>query len=58
LELSQSPYEFFLQQAGVALNKGEDFGTGGEGFVRLNFGCARNLLEEALAKMALAVNKR
>lgn len=49
LELSQSPYEFFLQQAGVALNKGEDFGTGGEGFVRLNFGCARNLLEEALA---------
>jgi len=55
LNLAQSPFEFFLQKAGVAMNRGEDFGNGGEGFVRLNFGCERDLLEQALTKMAVAV---
>ncbi len=34
------PYDFFLQQTRVALNDGATFGSGGEGFVRLNFGWA------------------
>jgi cystathionine beta-lyase len=48
---------FFLKNARVALNKGEAFGPGGEGFVRLNFGCPRSMLLEALQRMkhALAV---
>jgi cystathionine beta-lyase len=41
------PCEFFLQNAKVALNDGEAFGRGGEGFVRLNFGCPRSTLVEA-----------
>jgi cystathionine beta-lyase len=43
-----TPSEFFLKQARVALNNGADFGPGGEGFVRLNFGCPRSTLVEAL----------
>ncbi len=46
-----SPGEFFLKQAKVALNEGKEFGSGGEGFVRLNFGCPRKTLVEALERM-------
>lgn len=46
-----NPHEFFLQEARVALNDGGVFGQGGEGFVRLNFGCPRSTLVEALDKM-------
>ena len=50
-----NPYEFFLEEARVALNDGAAFGRGGEGFVRLNFGCPRHLLEEALQRMQRAL---
>lgn len=50
-----SPYEFFLQRARVAFNDGAMFGNGGEGFVRLNFGCPRSILVEALARMRSAL---
>jgi cystathionine beta-lyase len=46
-----NPHEFFLREARVALNDGVDFGRGGEGFVRLNFGCSRLTLTEALERM-------
>lgn len=45
------PSEFFKANARVVMNDGERFGKGGEGFVRLNFGCPRSMLEEALEKM-------
>ncbi len=32
-------------------NEGAVFGPGGEGFVRLNFGCPRSTLAEALDRM-------
>jgi cystathionine beta-lyase len=47
----ENPYEFFLKHARVALSDGRTFGTGGTGFVRLNFGCPRSILEEALSRM-------
>lgn len=50
-----SPYEFFLQRAKVALNDGLPFGSGGENFVRLNFGCARSTLEQTLERMKKAL---
>jgi cystathionine beta-lyase len=56
--LGSSPYEFFLEEAKVALNEGAWFGQAGEGFVRLNFGCPRSILAEALERMAEALAKR
>ncbi|HMQ35525.1 MAG TPA: PatB family C-S lyase [Chloroflexaceae bacterium] len=50
-----SPYKFFLEQARVALSDGTAFGPGGEGFVRINFGCPRALLAEGLERMAAAL---
>jgi cystathionine beta-lyase len=49
------PYDFFLKQARVALNSGPTFGTGGEGFVRLNFACRRKILAQALDRMGKAL---
>lgn len=49
------PCEFFLHKAQVALNDGETFGRGGEGFVRLNLGCPRSILVKALDKMKAAL---
>lgn len=37
---------------GVALVPGTDFGTGGEGHVRLNFACSADVLEQAVTRMA------
>ncbi|HEX5360612.1 MAG TPA: PatB family C-S lyase [Fluviicoccus sp.] len=45
--------QHFFEEAGVGLSPGRDFGA--EGFVRLNFGCSRALLEEALRRMRAAV---
>lgn len=57
LDLKVSPYEFFLENAKVALNDGHSFGKGGEDFVRLNFGCPRSMLQEALERMRAAVTE-
>ena len=48
-------HEFFLKQSGVALNDGADYGSVGESFVRLNFGCPRATLTEALDRMERAL---
>jgi cysteine-S-conjugate beta-lyase len=53
-----SPHDFFLREARVALSDGALFGPGGEGFVRLNFGCPRSMLEEALERMMKAIELR
>jgi cystathionine beta-lyase len=47
--------EFFIEKGRVALNDGATFGAEGQGFVRLNFGCPRAMLEEALARMKSAL---
>ncbi len=49
------PQEFFLEKGRVAMNKGDDFGPNGQGFVRLNFGCPRAILVEALERMKKAL---
>lgn len=51
-----NPYVFFLQNARVALNDGKAFGEEGDGFVRLNFGCPRSMLSEALLRMKRALD--
>ena len=48
---------FFEQRARVALNNGAWFGKGGDGFVRLNFGCPRHVLEDGLQRMREALEK-
>ena len=53
--LGASPQGFFLKH-GLAFNDGPSFGPGGEGFVRLNFGCPRSVLQQALEQMRRALS--
>ncbi|WP_445398131.1 MalY/PatB family protein [Zobellella sp. An-6] len=46
----------FFEQAGVGLSPGGQFG--GSNFVRLNFGCPRPMLDEALHRMIAAIESR
>lgn len=55
--LPGAPAGFFLEAARVGMHDGAWFGAGGEGFVRLNFGCPRATLAEALARMARALRQ-
>jgi len=47
--------DFFLKQARVYFSDGKIFGPELEGFVRINFGCPRAVLNEALGRMERAV---
>ncbi|NBD36723.1 MAG: putative C-S lyase [Chloroflexi bacterium] len=53
--LPGNPQEFFLERGKVVFNDGAIFGPGGEGFVRLNFGCPRELLDEGLRRISQAM---
>ncbi|MCF6278143.1 MAG: pyridoxal phosphate-dependent aminotransferase [Anaerolineales bacterium] len=54
-QIKDTPHQFFLEKAKVALNEGATFGPGGQGFVRLNFGCPREVLAEGLERMKAAL---
>lgn len=45
---------FFVDQAHLALNDGASFGEEGNGFMRLNVGTPRSVLEQALQQLAQA----
>lgn len=47
---------FFLHHANVWIEPGDHFAKGGDGFIRLNYGCHRDLLVQALNKMATALD--
>ena len=48
-------YDFFVHQAKVGLNTGESFGQGGSGFMRLNIAAPRDVIAEALTRIADAL---
>ena len=46
-----------LLQAGLGLNGAREFGLGGEGFLRLNFGTSQEILEQGLSRLKSALLK-
>ncbi|MDR6871737.1 cystathionine beta-lyase [Bosea sp. BE125] len=57
LDLPTSPQAFFLERAMLGLYAGEVFGAGYGSFVRLNFGCTRAVLTNAVERMAEALSR-
>jgi len=45
----------FVEQANLALNDGEMFGREGIGFMRMNVGCPREILERALGQLGRVI---
>ena len=48
--------DLFIDKAHLALNDGEMFGQGGEGFMRMNIATPRSVIKQALDQLATAVN--
>ena len=48
---------FFVQDAGIGMNPGITFGEPGSGFMRMNIGCSRRVLETALGQIRQALNQ-
>jgi len=49
--------EFFIREAKVGMNDGAMFGQGGEGFMRMNLGCPRATLKQALDRIKAAYDR-
>ena len=50
----QELFKFTIDEAKVGLNNGAKFGIGGDGWLRLNIGCPRSILEEGLQRLEKA----
>jgi len=50
--------EFMLKKAKVALDGGEIFGPGGEGFERINVACPRSILKECMTRIVNASKEK
>ena len=58
LQLSQPDLvHLFVKEAHLALNDGEIFGKEGRGFMRLNVGCPRSTLQQALEQLRDAIKR-
>ncbi len=49
--------KFFVEKVKIGLNDGRMFGPGGEYYMRMNLGCPRSTVVEAMNRIKTAVNK-
>jgi cystathionine beta-lyase len=54
----QELVDLFVKKAKLALNDGEMFGQGGQGFMRMNVGSPRCVLQEALERLRQSLEPR
>lgn len=52
----ESPYDYVLQHAKVALSPGQDFGSPGKGWARLNFATESDVLVEILDRITKSIS--
>ncbi len=48
--------QFIIQDAGLGLNQGIQFGPGGEGYMRMNLACPRSLVQKGLEGLEKAIS--
>ncbi len=53
----ESLKDWMISKARLGLNAGETFGVGGSGFQRMNLGCPRPILADALVRLSEAVQQ-
>lgn len=49
--------KFLIEKAKIGFDTGSKFGENGHGFMRLNYGCNRRVLEEAMRRLHSAINE-
>ncbi|MBS4220877.1 pyridoxal phosphate-dependent aminotransferase [Bacillus sp. FJAT-49711] len=48
--------ERLIEKGGLAVNFGNSYGPGGEGFIRINTACPRSIIEEGIVRLKKAFN--
>lgn len=48
--------QFMINKAKIGMDTGSKFGKEGEGFMRLNFGCSKKTIKEALLRLKTAID--
>jgi cystathionine beta-lyase len=56
--LSDEELNLKLINSGVGLNRGVQFGKQGSGYMRINIGCPRSILEEALIRIKTVFSEK
>jgi cysteine-S-conjugate beta-lyase len=56
--ITGSPFDFFMNEARVAFSDGKIYGEESAEFVRLNFGCTRRTLKQALDRVRNSLYRR
>lgn len=54
-ELGPEPAAALLRRAGLAVSEGADFGPGGEGHVRVNFGTSKPILDDIIDRLVSGI---
>ena len=49
--IAADPFKALYDTGRVAFGDGRIFGDGGEGFIRINFGCPRSILMDGLERI-------
>jgi cystathionine beta-lyase len=49
--------KFFIEKANIGMNNGIAFGTGGEGFMRINVACSRGTISQSLNNIEKAIKQ-
>jgi cystathionine beta-lyase len=52
---SEELNNFFIEKVGLALDPGHWFGSGGQGFMRMNLACPRTVVEKGLKQLERAI---
>ena len=55
LAINPDPFEHFLEAGKVAFSPGPNFGSGGDGFVRMNFATSRSIAGELLDRVVASL---
>jgi cystathionine beta-lyase len=48
--------KFMIEKAKLGFNHGPTFGPGGEGFQRINLGCSREIVKDAMERLTKAIS--
>ena len=57
-KMNSEEVDKFFREAGIALNRGDIYGTVGDGFMRFNIACAREVLKEALDNLLIQYKEK
>jgi len=48
--------DFFINDVGIAINQGRIFGSGGDGYIRMNAATSKAVVENAMLKLEVAIS--